>query len=147
MLNSAEVDGEKMLMSTLVRTVRWMPRTASGHYERLEELRREQREELEARLRELRVSLTSPDTVDLNDVGVPCDSVSSAGVWAAVVEITSQTLQGIEGALERLQCGQYGVCAECGAEISAARLRAIPFAERCRDCQDLADAHGIVPAA
>ena len=52
------------------------------------------------------------------------------GIGAAIIEITSRTLQGIEGALQRLQSGEYGVCSECGAAISAARLRAVPFAGR-----------------
>ncbi len=135
-------------MATTVRTDRKGTglETASEHYRRLEELRRQQHEELEARLRELRESSTPTDTVDVNDVEALSDNASSAGVGAAVVEITSRTLQGIEGALRRLKSGKYGVCSECGAEIPAARLRAMPFAERCRDCQELADAHGIVLA-
>lgn len=118
----------------------------SENYRRLEELRRKQRDELEARLRELRESSAPTDTVDVNDVESLSDNASNAGVGAAVVEITSRTLQNIETALQRLKSGKYGVCSECGNEISAARLRAMPFAERCRDCQELADAHGIVLA-
>ncbi len=34
-----------------------------------------------------------------------CDTSSSAGAWAAMVEITSRKLQDIEGALDRLQRG------------------------------------------
>ncbi len=97
-------------------------------------------------MRELRESSSPTDRVDVNDIEALLDNASNAGVGAAVVEITSRTLQGIEGALRRLQMGKYGVCSECGREISPARLRAMPFAERCRDCQELADAHGIVLA-
>jgi DnaK suppressor protein len=123
-----------------------MPATAFEHYERLQALRREQREELEARLRELRVSSNPTDAVDVSDIEALSDNCASAGIGAAIVEITSRTLQGIEGALKRLQRGKYGVCSECGAGIAAARLRAMPFAERCRDCQELVDAHCIVLA-
>jgi DnaK suppressor protein len=123
-----------------------MPGTASEHYERLEELRREQREDFEARLRELRVSLNPIDAVDVSDIEALSDNCASAGIGAAIVEITSRTLRGIECALKRLQRGKYGVCSECGAEIAAVRLRAMPFAERCRDCQELADARCIVLA-
>ena len=133
-------------MATAVRAVRKGLHGVSEHYRRLEELRRQQREELEVRLRELRESSTPTETVDVNDVEALSDNASTAGVGAAVVEITSRTLQGIESALRRLKDGKYGVCADCGGEIAAARLRAMPFAERCRDCQELADNEGVILA-
>ena len=134
-------------MSTPGRTARTMPGTATANYGRLEELRRQHREELKARLDQLRVALTSADAVEVNDLEALCDNSSSAGISAAIVEITSRTLQDIEGALDRLESGTYGRCFDCGAEIPATRLRALPFAERCRDCQELADAYRNVLAA
>jgi len=124
-----------------------MPGKTSEHYERLEELRREHREELKARIGELRVALTPTDAVEVNDNEALCDNSFSAGMSAAIVEITSRTLQDVESALERLESGTYGRCSDCGAEIRAARLRAMPSAERCRDCQELADAVRMVLAA
>jgi DnaK suppressor protein len=41
----------------------------------------------------------------------------------------------LDDALERLRRGLYGVCDECGEEISLERLRVIPFAAYCIDCQ------------
>ena len=41
----------------------------------------------------------------------------------------------IDTAFERLRLGQYGVCEECGDEISLERLRAVPYALCCLDCQ------------
>jgi DnaK suppressor protein len=38
--------------------------------------------------------------------------------------------------LNRLEEGAYGNCFECGEEISHPRLRALPFAVRCRDCEE-----------
>jgi DnaK suppressor protein len=38
--------------------------------------------------------------------------------------------------LARLEEGRYGLCFECGDEISEARLRALPFAVRCKDCEE-----------
>lgn len=40
----------------------------------------------------------------------------------------------IEAALQRIEEGDYGHCAKCGAEIGAARLDALPFTPFCRDC-------------
>jgi DnaK suppressor protein len=133
-------------MATAIRAVRRGLTSVSEHYRQLEELRRQQRAELGERLRELRESASPSEPVAANDLEAQLDNVSNAGVGAAVVSITSRTLQGIETALRRLSSGRWGFCSECGTEISAARLRALPFAERCRDCQELADTHGMVLA-
>ena len=133
-------------MSTPVLALRVMPGKGSEHHDRLENLRHELREELEARLRELRVSSSLPEAVEVNDFEELCEKCSTTEIGATIVEITSRTLQGIEGALERLQRGKYGVCSECKTEIGVTRLRAMPFAERCRDCQELADARSLALA-
>jgi RNA polymerase-binding protein DksA len=46
-----------------------------------------------------------------------------------------QELQWIESALGRFDDGSYGVCAECGVSIPTGRLRAVPFASRCVECE------------
>jgi DnaK suppressor protein len=51
---------------------------------------------------------------------------------------TQQVVQ-IQDALERLAVGEYGYCQECEEFIGTARLRALPFAQRCRDCQGQAE--------
>jgi DnaK suppressor protein len=43
----------------------------------------------------------------------------------------------IDLALRRLNEGNYGLCEECGEEIDVARLKVIPFALLCRDCQEM----------
>ena len=40
-------------------------------------------------------------------------------------------------ALQRIESGDYGMCAECGSVIDAARLEAYPYAEECIDCARL----------
>jgi RNA polymerase-binding protein DksA len=44
-------------------------------------------------------------------------------------------LQTIEEALERIQEDRFGLCEECEHEIALERLRAIPYAPLCVDCQ------------
>ena len=39
---------------------------------------------------------------------------------------------------EAAQRGEYGICADCGQEIPAARLEIVPDAERCVSCQEAA---------
>jgi RNA polymerase-binding transcription factor len=57
-------------------------------------------------------------------------------VELALVEMKSETLGRIDEALRRLEQGAYGLCVECGTEIAAVRLRALPFATRCLACQE-----------
>jgi RNA polymerase-binding transcription factor len=49
------------------------------------------------------------------------------------------TLLRIEEALARLDSGSYGICTNCSREIRAGRLRAMPWARYCIDCQELAE--------
>src|SRR5919199_1006285 len=54
----------------------------------------------------------------------------------ALVQMKSETLNKINDALARLEQGDYGYCFECGEEIAEKRLRALPFAVRCKDCEE-----------
>jgi DnaK suppressor protein len=57
----------------------------------------------------------------------------------AVLEMKVAALRGARDALARLASGAYGYCADCGAEISEKRLKAYPFAVRCRDCEEVSE--------
>ncbi len=46
------------------------------------------------------------------------------------------TLIKIDEALRKLKEGTYGMCEDCGDEISVERIKIIPFATYCRDCQE-----------
>ena len=45
-------------------------------------------------------------------------------------------LQRIEGALRRIDAGEYGYCLVCGEEIGAGRLAFDPASTRCIACMD-----------
>lgn len=47
-----------------------------------------------------------------------------------------ETLMKIDIALRKLEEGTYGICEECGDEISEERLKIMPFAIYCRDDQE-----------
>jgi len=47
-----------------------------------------------------------------------------------------ETLHKIDEALRKLDEGTYGMCEECGEEISEERMKILPFATYCRDCQE-----------
>jgi DnaK suppressor protein len=54
----------------------------------------------------------------------------------ALVQMKSETLNKVNDALIRLEQGNYGNCFDCGDEIAEKRLRALPFAVRCKDCEE-----------
>ena len=54
----------------------------------------------------------------------------------ALIQMKSETLNKINNALNRLEQGDYGNCFDCGDEIAENRLRALPFAVRCKDCEE-----------
>jgi DnaK suppressor protein len=42
----------------------------------------------------------------------------------------------IDAAIRKLEEGTYGVCEDCGGRISEERLKVLPFAIYCKDCQE-----------
>jgi len=54
----------------------------------------------------------------------------------ALIQMKSETLNKINDAVRRLEQGDYGYCFDCGEEIAEKRLRALPFAVRCKDCEE-----------
>jgi DnaK suppressor protein len=71
----------------------------------------------------------------------PGDEMDVARASAAVdthanlIDRAEGRLRLIDEALARLDHGTYGICAECGDEIGIERLKALPFAVRCVDCE------------
>ena len=61
---------------------------------------------------------------------------AAAEVEVAMTMRENQELQEIDAALSRIKDGSYGACADCGNDISQARLNATPAARRCLPCQE-----------
>ncbi len=47
-----------------------------------------------------------------------------------------QVLLRIDDALKRIEEGEYGTCSDCKKPIIQARLKALPFVEKCVKCQE-----------
>jgi DnaK suppressor protein len=103
----------------------------------LEERRREIQAEVQGKMRDVRSEGTWGGK--LNEV---FDAVESSeadiqdDIEFALISMKSETLNKINDALMRLEQGDYGNCFECGEEIAEKRLRALPFAVRCKDCEE-----------
>jgi DnaK suppressor protein len=57
----------------------------------------------------------------------------------SILEVKNRTRNQIDEALRRLQDGTYGTCEDCTRKISPERLKAMPFARRCVECQQKAE--------
>jgi RNA polymerase-binding transcription factor len=103
----------------------------------LEGRRREIRAEVHHKMRDVRTEGTWGGK--LNEV---LDAVESSeadiqgDIELALIQMKSETLSKINDALARLEQGDYGNCFDCGEEIAEKRLRALPFAVRCKDCEE-----------
>lgn len=72
----------------------------------------------------------------LQHEGTTGDGVNAADdMGLALAQIQGAMLRRIDAALARLADGRYGDCAECGTAIPSQRLRALPFAVRCLECE------------
>jgi len=60
---------------------------------------------------------------------------TQSDIELALLQIKAETLLGIDAALVRLDAGKYGTCFECAKDIPDRRLKALPFAVRCQDCE------------
>ena len=49
------------------------------------------------------------------------------------------TLLHIDDALTRIDEGAYGLCVNCGQQMTEKRLNAVPWAPYCLDCQELSE--------
>ena len=100
----------------------------------LEDRRRELLNEVQGRIRDVR--LEGNKDRDVLDQGESSEVDIQEDIEFALIQMKSETLTKIDAALRRLEEGTYGDCFECGDQISEARLRALPFAVRCIDCEE-----------
>jgi len=65
-------------------------------------------------------------------------SDGAGATWADTIgelERAESRLRLIDQALARVENGTYGICVDCGDEIGLERLKVLPFAVRCVDCE------------
>jgi DnaK suppressor protein len=101
----------------------------------LKSMLEDRRREIQLKLRSFRESMPA-EVTEVKDAEEQSVDDFVQEVDFALMQMKSETLSKIDEAIQRLEGGSYGACAECGAEISEARLKALPFAEFCRSCQE-----------
>jgi DnaK suppressor protein len=108
------------------------------------------REQLEQMLTELDAATTTLENVGVGESGElsaadqhPADNaseLSDADREKAVLEAAEGQRAQVRAALARIDAGTYGICTDCGNQISEARLQVRPEAARCIECQAKAEA-------
>ena len=68
------------------------------------------------------------------DFAEQATQLENRDVLNALASEGAEQLAKVNTALQRMDAGTYGTCAECGASIQAARLEARPYASRCITC-------------
>ena len=102
----------------------------------LEERRREILDQVQGKIRDVRSEGANNPNSGVLDAAETSEADIQDDIEFALIQMKSETLNKIEEALHRLEDGTFGYCFECGEEISERRLRALPFAVRCKDCEE-----------
>jgi RNA polymerase-binding transcription factor len=102
----------------------------------LEERRREIQAEVQGKIRDVRAEASMGGKNEVFDAVESSEADIQDDIEFALIQMKSETLNKINDALVRLEQEDYGNCFECGEEIAEKRLRALPFAVRCKDCEE-----------
>lgn len=102
----------------------------------LEERRREILAQVQEKMRDVRAEGGIGEGQGVLDAAESSEADIQDDIEFSLIQMKSETLHRIEEALTRLAEGTFGNCFECGDEISERRLRALPFAVRCKDCEE-----------
>jgi len=101
----------------------------------LDDRRREIVNAVHDKIRDVRTEGSHGKASEVFDAGESSEADIQEDIEFALIQMKAETLSKINEALARLEEGAYGDCYECGDEIAEPRLRALPFAVRCKDCE------------
>src|SRR4051812_16738185 len=91
--------------------------------------------ELRDRLSRVRKDLErrrNPLPQDLQDAAI---IVEDAEILEGLERANANELERIDLAMQRIDAGSFAICERCGREVGTERLRVVPRATRCHDCE------------
>jgi DnaK suppressor protein len=136
---SPVTEGAAGIMATMTKTVAAMKRRRARELTKmLEDRRRQLVGDVQGKIRVGPRDYTKEH--DVLDEGESSEVDIQKEIEFALIQMKAETLKKIDAALRRIAEGTYGECYECGETIPGARLRALPFAVRCRDCEEAREA-------
>lgn len=92
------------------------------------------RAELSHRSKRVRADLSHANDPLVADFADQATQRENEDVLSAIGESADDEIAKLTAALQRLERGEYGSCLKCGGAISAQRLQAVPYADRCAEC-------------
>lgn len=101
----------------------------------LREILEDERKAALVRVHEYRAAQEQEATPPPGDELDAARTLSDVETHASLIERAEDRLRAIDFALNLLEQGRYGTCDKCGEEIPIERLKAVPFATFCVDCQ------------
>ena len=101
----------------------------------LVEHRRKLLSEIRSRVREVRQD-GAGESHRAIDMGEMADAEPENDLAFALIQLKAEALDKVNDAIRRFDEGTYGCCVDCGEGIAPSRLRAMPFAIRCKDCEE-----------
>ena len=61
-----------------------------------------------------------------------------------LIQSGEHSLREIDTALEKIEEGTFGICELCGKKINKERIKAVPYARLCIDCQREEEIHNVL---
>ncbi len=98
--------------------------------EELNAMRADLETQIEEERENVRAESANPDRTDL------AHSYDFGQRKSALLDRLEEQLDHVNDALGRLDDGTYGQCTNCGKEIAPGRLKAMPQASLCIECQE-----------
>jgi DnaK suppressor protein len=105
----------------------------------------QRRNALESKRKELLAAIVNRDSLQVENFPDVFDQLTSTANRELAIGLAGRNtrlLHDVEEALRRIECGDYGHCAECGKPIPLRRLDAVPWALCCIPCQQRQEANG-----
>ena len=102
----------------------------------LEDRRLEIIGEMRHKMRDVRTEHATIPQQGVRDEAESSEADIQDDIEFALLQMKAETLKKIGDAVARLDEGGFGYCYECGEEIAGRRLRALPFAVRCKNCEE-----------
>ena len=92
--------------------------------------------EVKGKMRDVRAEGAVVSSRGVGDEGESSEADFQDDIEVALLQMKTETLSKVGEALLGLEAGSYGYCDECGEEMPEQRLRALPFAVRCKNCEE-----------
>jgi DnaK suppressor protein len=124
------------------------PRVSKESKESLEQFKKvllDRREQLAASVKSHAMEL--PETGLDGSAGDSSDHAAAdftTEMFGALLERQAGTLEEVEHALQKIKSGEFGICEMCDVAIASKRLKALPWAKYCLECQTKADRIGAI---